>query len=198
MNKFKVKNLEFEYCKQEYNNAYRNERTVEVPLGIHALQLLRQDSLPIYELGAVLPYYIGEAAHHTIVDYYDPWRTCIKQDVSTLDFSGKNVLSISTIEHIGTPDYGNKNLNDKLAFEVMNKIYQQSIKYFVTFPLGLHMQLQTSILQSDIPRFVMKRLNAQNEWLLLDNSNDFSFQYDRPFNNANAICVLTNLKEFYD
>jgi hypothetical protein len=79
------------------------ERTVEMALA--DLWLTRHHD-NVIELGAVTPYYFPGRIP-VVVDPTDrhPLVT-ISESLFTVDFKAKNVLCISTIEHIGTSDYG--------------------------------------------------------------------------------------------
>lgn len=75
----------------------RTERTVELPIAdrwLHAVDLAN-----VVEIGAVTPYYWpGRIAR--VIDPADN-RATEKASLFDVDFAGRDVLSISTIEHVG-------------------------------------------------------------------------------------------------
>lgn len=67
---------------------------LEVPL---ALWFVSQYGPSITEVGAVTPYY-AEISHR-VFDPYDKWEKCERKSAVEIEYSGLNLLSISTIEH---------------------------------------------------------------------------------------------------
>ena len=94
-----------------YNVTWENERCVELALAFRWIE--EKEASNIVEIGAVMPYYdenpytphMGKIIFtHDVIDPYDE-RATIRDFMENHDLSMKNVLTISTIEHIGTTDY---------------------------------------------------------------------------------------------
>lgn len=190
---FNINNLMFTYCREQYNKAYENERSVEISLGRYFLEKFN-DTI---EIGAVLPYYGNDS--HTIIDLTDEHPKSQKLNALDYDCSGKNILSISTIEHMMKREYNNGSNEDSIIF--LNKVISQAKNYLITWAMDYNEFLDYYIRQhSEIPYFILKRVNWNNEWMVeKDRSKVHPFGHsDRPmlgFNNANAIFVATNLKQ---
>jgi hypothetical protein len=117
------------------------ERTVE--LGI-AQYWLSKYNTNLVEIGAVTPYYFPGLIKE-IVDPSDKNEYVnIRKSLFDVDITGKNVLSISTIEHIGTGDYYlHKNESD--CIHALNKILKDSLACLITIPIGYNRVLDTYI-----------------------------------------------------
>lgn len=187
----------FVYCRQQYNEAFKNERSVEIPLGRYFLQKFN-DTL---EVGAVLPYYGNDS--HTIIDLTDAHPKSQKFNALDYNYINRNVLSISTIEHMMKREYNNGSDEDSINF--LKKVVSSAKNYLITWGVSYNEFLDEYIKNhTEIPRFILRRVNQNNEWEIDSNNNNFNYlfgHYDgkhfpvAPFNNANAICVVTNLTE---
>jgi hypothetical protein len=119
--------------------ARRTERTVELAL---ADDWLRRASDPI-EIGAVTPYYWPNRISQ-IVDPADK-HPLVTQHASlfNVDITGRDVLSISTVEHVGLDDY---NLNEeKSAIDAVQYINDRADRFLITFPVGYNNTLDKFI-----------------------------------------------------
>jgi hypothetical protein len=113
----------------------RTERTVELAL---ADAWLTRASDP-WEIGAVTPYY-WPGRCRTVIDPADDHpavtRRCSMLDV---DLRAREVLSISTVEHIGEARYGlAEAATPTLA---LDKILSEANVFLVTFPIGCNRAL---------------------------------------------------------
>jgi hypothetical protein len=185
---FIFQNKKYEYFNHPYNNTRINERTVEVPI---SLDFLYQFSPHVVEVGCVTPYYIN--AQHEIIDLVDDHPKSKKQDAVDFDYKGKNVLSISTIEHIGRNDYGIQEKEKNSAIELCQKIINDSLNYFITWPLGYNLILDEWAFKNTNGIFLSRRDDDKSLWvektkddLTIDNKTYGSFHC------ANSIIILTN------
>lgn len=195
---FNINNSELPYCRDRYNDAFNNERSVEVSLGRYFLNKFNND---VTEIGAVLPYYSND--EHEIIDLTDNHPKSKKINGLEYDVTNKNVLCISTIEHMYRAEYNNGSDYDSIIF--LNKILMFAKNYLITWGIGYNKFLDDYVKKHpEIPRFILKRVNKKNEWEVDINFNNFDYlfgHYDgkhfpiAEFNNANAICVITNLPE---
>lgn len=195
-NTFKVGKLELNYCYATNNKAWCNERKVEVPLGQWFLQKF---GFNVVEVGSVMINYGWDM--HIIVDLSDPNPKVLNYNALDCDYNGRDVLSISTAEHMMKREYDNGSDEDSIRF--VNMVAEQAKNYLITFPCGYNEFLDTHILNSALPRVILKRINAENEWeqdFDLRNMN-YPFAHcdgrvpDGRWNNANAIVIITNLPE---
>lgn len=174
-----------------YNTPGQNERTIELPLAEYFLNKFSDTN--IIEIGAVTPYYFDTS--HKIIDLFDPYKFVERIDARNYHYFNSNVLSISTIEHIGNGEFHNK--VDDSAFILINRITKEANNYLITIPLGYNEKLESAIEKSNLNYIILERKSTANEWKL-NEVKSFKFKYNFPYNNANAICVITNLKFYKD
>lgn len=197
MNTFQINDQKLRYAREFFNEAYRNERSVEVALGRWFLSKFESN---ILEVGAVMPYYGSES--HKIIDLADEHPKSEKINALGYDYKDKNVLSISTIEHMMVKEYNNGSDKDSITF--LNEVIASAPNYLITWGVGYNQFLDAYMKEHpEISCFILRRTNWKNEYVKHTDSNDFSFPFgasDKPipegfFNNANGVCVVTNLKE---
>jgi len=183
--------------------AHIGERTVEVPLGAEVLRLWncfptweanrRRDD--VVEVGAVMAYwrerYIPKWLTHRTIDPFDSWEECERMDGGLVDYRGLKVLSISTLEHFGKAEYGNGDLRTGKAVACLRKIMAEASEYFITIPLGYHLELD-AYLQSLTRVRMLKQVSVDNTWEELPQP-DWSLKYGQPFPYANGVVVLMQL-----
>lgn len=200
-NTFQINDITLRYERAFFNEAYQNERSVEVALGRWFLSRFSSVDKPVLEVGAVMPYYGVDS--HEIIDLADEHPRSKKVNALDYDYAGRNVLSISTIEHMMTKEYGNGSDADSYTF--LTKMIGSASNYLVTWAIDYNHHLDAFMrFNRNVPRFILRRTNWKNEWVKQIDSNDFTSSpfghSDKPipqgfFNNANAICVATNLPE---
>ena len=192
--KFKMGEVEYEYIfgeKFKHNKAVRNERRVEIPLGI---KFAEKYNYRIFELGCVMPYYFSEDQfRHPIVDLTDPHIEAIRVDLTGIrDFNQKKVLSISTFEHI-------RPVNK--AVDALEKIFATADDWLITFPLGYTRPFDNEVYKilingrNNLKWYILKRLDAENNWQEIDKDFDWkTARYKYPFKWANFLCVMVSEK----
>jgi hypothetical protein len=122
---------ELPYFFHRYNQAFANERRVEVAIALH----LRSGAANMIEVGAVLPHYIEDwpDSKHEVVDLYEEYPGVINADVLTYEPQNAPydlVLCISTLDHLN-------NANEVLmAVERMKSWLGHGGQLFVTVPYG--------------------------------------------------------------
>lgn len=206
-NTFTLGSTTLRYAREYFNEAYANERSVEVALGRWFLkrfetpQIVAGSVTSVLEVGCVLPYY--GADQHDIVDISDTHPRNRKADALKEDMAGRNVLSISTIEHMNGHEFGNQSDEDGIVF--LQKVVKESANYLVTWGIGYNPVLDAWVkAHPEVPRTFLKRTNWKNEYEQVAESDAiWATQFghsDRPpipggWNNANVVVVLTNVKE---
>lgn len=171
--------------------AVGTERKAEMPLAAWFLEQFDHD---VIEIGEVCPCEIGDVKH-TVYDYGPAKETTIRMDASDVDYTGKNVLSISTIEHVGNGDYGYAR-EDKKAINLLKKMIDQSNNYLITFPIGYNREFEKDITDSAIQYIIIER-DGNSNWTQVDNKDFSCYNYNSPYSAGNAICVFTNMDKVF-
>lgn len=130
----------YEYFDDPVNTTLINERCIEIPLGIRFLD--RIDINNIIEVGCVMPFY--GYCEHLIVDQFEkdhPAGEVLNVDAMTFDFTGRDILCLSTIEHIGKEDYLNTDIDPQKAIDVLNKFDKEANSFLVTWGAMYHNEL---------------------------------------------------------
>lgn len=141
---FAFGNGRYDYARNE------GERAVEIPIARLFYERHGRDPLFV-EVGAVTPYWWSYATHailddwttapvgevpHRVVDPHDDYPLAERVDVLDLDLAGRIVLSISTIEHVGMGDYGDRPIQPHMAAVALRRLVEGSAIYLVTWPTG--------------------------------------------------------------
>ncbi len=180
------KPLNIDYFDHAYNTTLQNERCAEIAL---ALRWIKEHP-DFVEIGAVMPYYGTEG--HDCVDPFDG-KSTHKCRLSEYDIKDKNVLSISTIEHIGRSDYGNNNVNSHEAIDGLLEIINKSKNYFVTIPIGYNGDLDGYLKAhlSEIKGYGIVR-KGDPLWEKVDPVEHLNYSYGSPYHAGNFIFIITN------
>ena len=128
---------------------------------------------------------------HTVYDYGPQQGSTIRMDASDIDYTGKNVLSISTIEHVGNGDYGFPKEPHK-AIEILKKMVNDSKNHLISFPVGANRELEEDIIKEGINYFIIER-SPVNTWHQVISKDFKQYRYNYPQYAGNAIAVVTNL-----
>jgi hypothetical protein len=161
---------EYKYFAHSYNCGWPTglctERTVELALADRWLTGVALER--VCEIGAVTPYYWPHRVHR-VVDPTDP-HTLVSDRRSVLDVSlaGANVLSISTIEHIGREEYG-LSADGSLLKKSLAKLFSEGQVFLVTFPTGYNLTLDALVLEEglvppDVAVRCLTRESAEAQW----------------------------------
>ncbi|MDP2683804.1 MAG: hypothetical protein Q8P20_01995 [bacterium] len=199
---FKIGSLELEYIREDTNSSWRNARSVELPLLKWFAEKYNNN---VVELGAVSNQY-SFFKGWDIVDPYDHYPLSIRKDILEYDYTDKNLLSCSTIEHCGV-DLGYNQKEDKyLAVRGLEKIVKESKNYLITFPVGANYYLQDYVMNSNLPYVILTRNNIRgetNNWKEDNNKDNFYLPYFHfeyycgYFGCAACIIILTNQQEIF-
>jgi hypothetical protein len=200
------------YWRHVFDHLEKSERCIEIPIGFYFFNRCK-DLDNFIEVGNVLPIHAESPKYHDVVDLYDksglPFVKNI--DASTVDYKGKDVLSISTIEHMGTGDYDpnqqQQKLSDTSAITLIKRIIAESKNYLITIPIGYNKNLDNQIKNDlTIPRVFMKRYGyhvntigdvpkgcTQFDWEQVSESDEvWQCIYGGIGPGANAMCFITN------
>ena len=162
---FAYKGNEYSLFEHSFNCGYKDtrmtERAIEIPIAERWIQECADN---IVEVGAVTPYYFKNKKITEIIDPTDLHLDVTKHEsIFDCDLTNENVLSISTIEHIGTDDYG-LDIRDSAKAGLM-KILEESKSCLVTFPLGYNIELDEWVSENrDYERVSVLTRGMNNEW----------------------------------
>ena len=175
-------NLKLSYLfDHPYNGTINNERAVEIPLAFRYIDYVNGD---LIEVGAVMPYY--SSFPHECIDPADK-KANRKEFAQNCDYTNKNVLSISTIEHIGQGDY--KLTKDPgSAVPILQKIYQESKSCLLTWAIGYNKDLDDAA-RSDFGHFFIVR-SGNLQWDIVEDETGFNHEYGKPFIYGNSVIVI--------
>lgn len=173
-----------------YNNANLSERTVEIPLAGIFISEFGKDTL---EVGCVTPYYFA-GTQHTVIDLTDPHPQNVKLDAAKADYTNMDVLSISTLEHIGIGDY-DLPVDESAAVKTLEKIFNEASTYLITIPIGHNRPLDKYVSELK-QKIVLNRIDMANTWDVYEDKDPLSFKYNEPYPYANGLWLITNLSQF--
>lgn len=162
------------------------ERTIEVPIGIKWIN----GKSNLIEIGAVLPYFCKTS--HDVIDPSDG-RANIKKYLHEIDIVGKNVLSISTIEHIGLEEYGNTYSNSNGAAESIQRILKESSSCLISVPIGYNLKMDQWIKdnQEQLNIFTYRKMSHSPVlWKYNNQIIDLNAEYGKPFQYANLVVFI--------
>lgn len=145
-----------------YINSRMTERSVELSL---AKEYADKCSGPVTEIGAVTPYYFLHNKITEIMDPTDSHKCVTRKSIFDCDLKGKNILSISTVEHIGTSDYGM--CESETSVDAVKKILNEADSCLITAPLGYNHLLDKWVSENwgnrNVRISILKR-NINNHW----------------------------------
>jgi len=180
-----------EYFDDPVNTTMINERCIELALGIRYMEKVGHDSLT--EVGAVMPHY--GYAEHKIVDLFSedcPSGVIENIDAETCDFTGQDVLCLSTIEHIGKEDYDNPDIDPEKAIRILDKITSESNSFMVTWGTRYHNELDTYV-KDNLDKYDWFGYIKREEKLWEYTGTDMTVweqEFDNPYRYANGNIFL--------
>jgi hypothetical protein len=181
----------FEYFYHNYNCGYpgkrKTERTVELSLADYWL-----DKVPnSWEVGAVTPYYWPGRVREIIDPADKHERVSQRKSLFDIDFTDKNILSLSTIEHIGEQSYDlNENANPIQAIE---KLTLESKLMLLTFPIGWNEMLDEFVLGGEVEKLCKVRFlvrNTNETWISSSRENAYRPYGGKGISWANSLAIL--------
>jgi hypothetical protein len=173
-----------------YNNTWRNERMVEVPL-IRSL-LDGNPEARILEIGNVMSYYLD--VDYDIVDKFEQNERVTNTDV--VDFRPQEkydlIISISTLEHVGFDEDPSNPEKVLAALDNLRMCLNPGGTLAATFPVGYNDYLDNLVFNGelDVTRYVCLLRTGKYEWreVKLDELRDV--RYNKPYENGNGLIVF--------
>ena len=136
-----------EYFDDPVNTTMINERCIELALGLRYMEKVGNDNLT--EVGCVMPFY--GYPEHPIIDLFEkdhPAGVVQNVDAEECDFTGQDVLCLSTLEHIGKDDYDNTDIDAQKAIRILDKITNEASSFMVTWGTRYHNELDEYVKNS--------------------------------------------------
>ena len=168
-----------------YNDANTNERMVEIPIAKWFIDKYQSN---LIEVGAVTPYYFD--IMHSVYDITDKYKNSIRIDAKYLSYNKKNLLSISTIEHVGIGHYSPE-IDLLGSINLLNKM-MESENYLITFPYSVNRELDSYVNKMNENIIRLKRVEDR-KWEQVETMDNI--YYNCPFNCGNGLIIITNQKE---
>ena len=180
------------YLAAPYNETWKNERAVELPLAIRELRAAAGKR--VLEVGRVLDHYVR--TRHDTVDRYETGPRVLNVDIGSFRPAAPYdvILSISTLEHVGWDERPRDPAKAILAIRHICSLLSPGGTFFMTVPIGSHPALDEYLRASPAEfdtMFYLKRTTAENDWIEVDRAAAHACTYGRPFPYANAIVVAT-------
>jgi len=180
----------YEYFSHKYNNTWKNERAIEVPI---MWKIVKGCRGRVLEVGNVLSHYCPIS--HDVVDKYELEAGVINEDI--IDFRPMYkydlIVSISTLEHVGWDEKPQDSSKVLVAIQNMKtNCLADGGTMVLTMPLGYNPEVDRLLAESilDLGRkYYMKRLSIDNEWRQTDWFGVKGTKYGTPFPCANAIVI---------
>ena len=181
------------YFVHRYNETWRNERAVELPLAIERLRAARGEVL---EVGNVLAHYIRVT--HARVDKYERGPGISNTDVVDIEAAPRYslIISISTLEHVGFDEDPKDPTKFQRALVRLVACLAPGGELFVTLPMGYNPAVDALVMEEIGDPFdqvlLLKRLSADNRWGPCTIYDAAAARYGSPFPAANvlAVCYL--------
>lgn len=188
---FTFQKKDYHYLYHRYNFAWKNERTVEVPIIWDFI--LEHSGEKILEVGNVLSHYF--VIQHEVLDQYEEGDGIINEDVAIYSPQKKYdvIVSISTLEHVGWDEIPRNNTKILPTIKNLKKLLNPGGKIMFTLPLGyynpkLNQIINENKLQLTSCSFLM-RISKDNQWKEVSERESKKLQYNTPYPNANGILI---------
>ena len=180
-----------EYIDDPVNTTMINERCIELALGLRYMEKVGHDNLT--EVGCVMPHY-GYCEHPIIDLFSEDSRAGVVQYVDAVecDFSGRDVLCLSTVEHIGKSDYDNTDIDPEKAIRILDKITNEANSFLITWGACYHHELDTHV-KNSLDKYDWFGYIKKEEKLWEYTGTDMKVweqEFDKPYRYANGNIFL--------
>lgn len=189
MDKFRFNNKEYDYFYHNYNETWKKERIVEIPVIWEIVQKYQEKD--ILEVGNVLSHYFSFT--HDIVDKCEVAPNVINQDVVEYKPNKKYdlIISISTIEHVGIEIEPKEPYKAQESIEHLKNLLSNNGKLVITIPIGQHEILDKAIIDREIlfSKYLLLKRTEYSKWKEIDFNDIDGDTYDKPYGNANELFI---------
>ena len=172
-----------------YNNTWRNERSVEIPIIIKILNDYKNKK--ILEFGNVISNYIS--TKHDILDKYEKVKGVINKDI--IDFTPNKkydlIVSISTLEHVGWDEKPKDPKKILHAIKKLRSFLSEKGEMIVTMPIGYNCNLDKLFKNKEIPfnKFYCLKKIEKSKWIEVSPEEIENSKYGKPFYGANGLII---------
>jgi hypothetical protein len=186
---FTFRGTSLHYETSRWNNAWLNERAVEIAV---ARNVLSGQTGSMLEVGNVLGHYGWD--RHVILDLFEGLPGVINEDVRTwqTDQRFSTIASISTLEHVGWDDPVKDPRGAVASVENLRTLLSPGGLLLVTVPLGYNRFLDSALGSKELEfdeMIYLERTSAANDWTETTAESALSRPYGGRFRNGNAILV---------
>lgn len=177
------------YDVSRWNNAWLNERSVEVAI---ARAVLEARTGSMLEIGNVLSHYGWSG--QVVLDLYEGLPGVINEDVRTWrsDRRFDTIASISTLEHVGWDEAIEDPAGAAVAVANLRAHLAPGGLLLVTVPLGYNPHLDAAV-KSGALRFddmtFLERTSRRNEWAPCSKEVGLARAYGGRFRNGNGLLI---------
>jgi SAM-dependent methyltransferase len=177
------------YETSKWNNAWLNERAVEIAVARH---VLAGRSGPMLEVGNVLSHYGWSG--HAILDLFEGMPDVINEDVRTwrTESTFQTIASISTLEHVGWDDPVKDPRGAVVSVENLRSLLAPGGLLLVTVPLGYNRHLDDAVRSGELSfdeTTFLERVSRENDWRESTKEAALARPYGGRFRNGNAVLV---------
>jgi hypothetical protein len=181
----------YPYFDHPHNFTAMNERAVEIPLALAALQWFPG---PVLEIGNVLGHY--GIRGHTVVDKSEEAEGVLNVDIEAFapDQRFASIVSISTLEHLGWDEEPrDPGKIPRTLAHILHRLLVPGGHLFATAPMGQNPHLDELIhrCQTGTRVSFLKRVSLQNHWQEVVFAEIGTPRYGYPYPNGNVVAVLT-------
>lgn len=189
-NFFVFNNKKYKYFIHPYNNTWKNERIIEIPIIKEVISGFKGKK--ILEIGNVLAHY-GRITHD-VLDKYESDKNVINEDVAYFKSPKKYdlIISISTLEHVGWDEEIKDKTKVIKAISTLKKLLKGKGKIVITHPWGYNSSMDLLISTGKIAfqdKFLLIRESEENTWKQIPWKKNLKIKYWSPFPGANCLLV---------
>lgn len=188
---FDFEGKKYNYFYHPYNLAWRNERSIEVPIVLE--RLLGRGGCSVLEVGNVLSHYMD--VEHDVLDKYEAGPGVINADAAEFD-PGREydlIISISTLEHIGIDEEPSGPGKAVAAAEHLKGLLAPGGTMIATVPVGANAELDRALLSARGPfesKSALRRRRMTNSWEQVEPPAVAACGYSRAGFRARAVLVV--------
>ena len=198
---FTVGKLELPYYRGwKGNREATNNRAVEIALVRWFQQKYANNIIEIGDVSCHYEVFDG----HKVLDPFGPYEKSIREDVLDYNYTGLNVVSVSTWEHFSEKAYNNTDKDKPIT--ALYKIAGEATNYLISFDVGADRHFEDWLMnQTEFKYTFLVRENFRgliNNWRQSNDKNNFYLPYLHwehgldYYGNAAAVCIITNQGEF--
>jgi hypothetical protein len=187
--RFRLDGRSYPYFVHRYNNTWRSERAVEIPIVWHIVR--GSAGRRILEVGNVLRHYFP--VDHDCVDKYERAAGVINEDVVGYRAQPYDlIVSISTLEHVGWDEQPKEPDKVLHAVDNLRSLLAPGGRMVITLPIAHNPHLDAHLREGRLAfskRYCLRRTSRHNRWAETSWEDASSARFDAPFRRINAIVV---------